>query len=109
LDFAVTVKRAIDATGSNCRGSPHRGQLRPPTSWVGSKPQMSQEFLASGGLGLFVMGLIWLALNQWLIQRLRKYHASTYEALGSPRLFANNSPRNSLVTQGCAPPLRPGL
>jgi hypothetical protein len=56
---------------------------------------MSQEFLAAGGLILFVMGLIWLALNQWLIQRLRNYHASTYEALGSPRLFANNSPRNS--------------
>ena len=44
---------------------------------------------------LFVAVIVWLALVLWFFQRLRHRHAATYEAIGSPSLFWNNSMRNN--------------
>jgi hypothetical protein len=44
---------------------------------------------------LFAMVLVWFVLISWLFRRLREHHASTYEAMGSPSLFWNNSMRNN--------------
>jgi|HubBroStandDraft_5_1064220.scaffolds.fasta_scaffold718996_1 hypothetical protein len=57
-------------------------------------------FLA-GVAALVVTILIGGAFNCWLIRRLRKYHAPTYESLGSPSLFAGNNPHrtNWLLTR----------
>jgi len=44
---------------------------------------------------LFIMVFIWFALVGWLFHYLRKYHPPTYESIGSPTLFWNNSPRNN--------------
>jgi hypothetical protein len=41
------------------------------------------------------MVAIWFALLSCLFRRLRDRHASTYEALGSPILFSNNTPRKN--------------
>ena len=43
---------------------------------------------------LMGMVLTWFALVAWLYRRLRMYHPETYESIGSPTLFWNNSPRN---------------
>lgn len=42
---------------------------------------------------LFAMLAAWLVLVSWLFSRLRDRHAPTYEAMGSPSLFRNNSAR----------------
>jgi hypothetical protein len=42
---------------------------------------------------LMMMAGVWLASIAWLFRRLRTRHASAYEAMGSPSLFRNNSPR----------------
>jgi hypothetical protein len=39
-------------------------------------------------------GAVLLALTFWMFRRLREKHALTYETIGSPTLFWNNSPRN---------------
>jgi hypothetical protein len=44
---------------------------------------------------LFAMVAVWFVLISWLFRRLRDHHASTYEAMGSPSLFWNNSMRNN--------------
>ncbi|HEV3298548.1 MAG TPA: hypothetical protein VG055_02865 [Planctomycetaceae bacterium] len=44
---------------------------------------------------LLVMVLIWFGAVTWLFRRLRNHHQATYESLGSPTLFWNNSPRNN--------------
>lgn len=44
---------------------------------------------------LFAMLAVWLFLVSWLFSRLRDRHASTYEAMGSPSLFWNNSVRGN--------------
>jgi hypothetical protein len=44
---------------------------------------------------LFVMTAIWLVLVWWLFRHLREHHAATFEAIGSPSLFWNDSPRNN--------------
>jgi hypothetical protein len=49
---------------------------------------------------LLAMVMIWFGLILWLFRRLRTHHASTYEALGSPTLFWNNSPANNLRLLG---------
>jgi hypothetical protein len=47
-------------------------------------------------LGLaMVMVTIWFTFLLWLFRRLRNRHKSTYEAIGSPSLWWNNSPRNN--------------
>jgi hypothetical protein len=51
-------------------------------------------FLA-GVAALVVLIFIGGAFNCWLIRRLRKYHAPTYESLGSPSLFAGNNSHRS--------------
>ena len=42
---------------------------------------------------LFAMAVVWLATIVWVFHRLRLDHPSTFEQLGSPSLFWNNSPR----------------
>lgn len=42
-----------------------------------------------------VMTGIWFVLTLWLFRRLRKRHAATYEAIGSPSLIWNNSLRSN--------------
>jgi hypothetical protein len=44
---------------------------------------------------LLVMVSAWLILCSWLFHRLRARHPSTYESMGSPTLFWNNSVRNN--------------
>jgi hypothetical protein len=44
---------------------------------------------------LFVLVPIWFGAVTWLFRRLRNEHPRTYEALGSPTLFWNNSARNN--------------
>jgi hypothetical protein len=44
---------------------------------------------------LFAMAVIWLGLIFWMFRRLRVRHVATYEAIGSPSLFWNNSMRNN--------------
>jgi hypothetical protein len=44
---------------------------------------------------LFAMVVLWFVLVSWVFSRLRKRHPSTYEAMGSPTLFWNNSPRGN--------------
>ncbi len=39
--------------------------------------------------------LVWLILIVWTFRHLRIRHTATYEAIGSPSLFWNNSPRNN--------------
>jgi hypothetical protein len=45
---------------------------------------------------LVAMMLTWFGLVLWVCQRLSARHAAAYEELGSPTLFWNNSPANSL-------------
>ena len=56
---------------------------------------MSETLFFAGWAVLFVMALIWLMLVHRLFRRLRQHHAPTYESLGSPTLFRNNSPRHN--------------
>jgi hypothetical protein len=52
--------------------------------------------VATVGFGaLFALAIIWLAANLWLFRRLRTRHPVTYEAIGSPDLFRNNTPRTN--------------
>jgi hypothetical protein len=44
---------------------------------------------------MFVMVVVWFAVVTWLFRRLRNDHPATYESIGSPTLFWNNSPRNN--------------
>jgi hypothetical protein len=44
---------------------------------------------------LMVMVAVWFALLLWLFRRLRTRHPSTFEEIGSPSLFWNNSMRNN--------------
>ena len=44
---------------------------------------------------LFGMGIMWLILIAWTFRRLRVRHVATYDAIGSPSLFWNNSLRNN--------------
>jgi hypothetical protein len=46
---------------------------------------------------LLVLAIIWLGLVLWLFRRLRRFHSATYESIGSPTLFWNNSPRLNLL------------
>jgi hypothetical protein len=45
---------------------------------------------------LLAMVLVWFATVLWMFRRLRTRHLDVYEALGSPSLFWNNSPRNNV-------------
>lgn len=44
---------------------------------------------------LVVLVLVWFGLISWLFRRLRLRHPAAYEAIGSPSLFWNNSPRHN--------------
>jgi hypothetical protein len=44
---------------------------------------------------LFVLAFVWIGLVLWMFRRLRVQHVETFEAIGSPSLFWNNSPRNN--------------
>jgi hypothetical protein len=44
---------------------------------------------------LMAMVFVWFALILWTFHRLRTKHSETYEAIGSPSLFWNNSMRNN--------------
>lgn len=44
---------------------------------------------------LATMVAIWFLLVSWLFRRLRDCHHATYQAIGEPSLFWNNSPRNN--------------
>jgi hypothetical protein len=44
---------------------------------------------------LMVMAVTWLVILSWLFGRLRTRHPSTYESIGSPSIFWNNSVRNN--------------
>ena len=46
-------------------------------------------------VSLFSLAATWLLLVAWCFHRLRVQHAATYEAIGSPSLFRNNSMRNN--------------
>ena len=60
------------------------------------RSQSMSETVATTCIGsLFVMVIVWLGLVLWLFHRLRHRHAATYEAIGSPSLFWNNSMRNN--------------
>jgi hypothetical protein len=52
--------------------------------------------VATVGFGaIFALAIIWLAAVVWLFRRLRTRHPVTYEAIGSPDLFRNNTPRTN--------------
>ena len=44
---------------------------------------------------LMGMAIIWLVLVAWSFRRLRTRHPATYQAMGSPSLFWNNSMRSA--------------
>lgn len=44
---------------------------------------------------LIVLAVVWLTLVLWMFRRLRTQHAETFEAIGSPSLFWNNSLKNN--------------
>src|SRR5687767_8541606 len=44
---------------------------------------------------LFGAAVVWLGLVAWTFRRLRVHHLATYEAIGSPSLFWNNSIRTN--------------
>jgi len=47
----------------------------------------------------FALTIVALALSQLLFSRLEKHHRITFEQLGSPHLFANNTPYNNMLFQ----------
>jgi len=60
---------------------------------------MAETFLFSALGGLFVLMLLILPFYYWFLQRLRKCHAATYEALGSPALVSSkSSPHKTWLT-----------
>lgn len=56
---------------------------------------MLEAFYISLFAILFAMAPMLWGLISWLFRRLRENHTPTYEAIGSPTLFWNNSPRNN--------------
>jgi hypothetical protein len=44
---------------------------------------------------LFAAVITWLAMVVWLFRRLRLRHPETFEAIGSPNLFTNNTPQTN--------------
>jgi hypothetical protein len=56
---------------------------------------MSSSVATVGFGALFALAIIWLAANLWLFRRLRPRHPVTYEAIGSPDLFQNNTLRTT--------------
>ena len=56
---------------------------------------MKFDLFFSGVITLMVMVLVWFVTISWFFHRLRTRHPSTYEAIGSPSLFWNNSMRNN--------------
>jgi hypothetical protein len=46
-------------------------------------------------ISLVVLVFVWMFLVLWMFRRLRVRHAEAFEAIGSPSLFWNNSPRNN--------------
>lgn len=56
---------------------------------------MLEAFYISLFAILFAMAPVWWVLISWVFRRLREKHTLTYEAIGSPTLFWNNSPRNN--------------
>jgi hypothetical protein len=44
---------------------------------------------------LFVSVVVWLATVTWLFRRLRLRHLETFEVIGSPDLFRNNTPQTN--------------
>jgi hypothetical protein len=46
-------------------------------------------------VALMAMVVVWFGLIIWLFRRLRTRHPETYETIGSPTLFWNNSMRNN--------------
>ena len=47
----------------------------------------------------FALTVVALALSQMLFSRLEKHHRITFEQMGSPHLFANNTPHNNMLFQ----------
>ena len=56
---------------------------------------MSEAIALPWFISLFALAVIWLILIVWTFHRLRIRHVATYEAIGSPSLFWNNSMRNN--------------
>lgn len=56
---------------------------------------MSDTIATAWLMSLFGMAIVWLGLILWTFRRLRVRHAETYESIGSPSLFWNNSVRNN--------------
>ncbi len=44
---------------------------------------------------LFAAVIFWLVMVVWLFRRLRLRHFEMFEAIGSPDLFTNNTPRTN--------------
>jgi hypothetical protein len=61
---------------------------------VGGRPVDARIVLSFFAV-LFPMVAVWFVLLSWFFRRLRNRHTATYETLGSPSLFWNNSPRNN--------------
>jgi hypothetical protein len=56
---------------------------------------MSSSVATVGFGAMFALAVIWLAAIVWLFRRLRTRHPVTYEAIGSPDLFRNNTLRTN--------------
>jgi hypothetical protein len=56
---------------------------------------MSFTVVTSLFVVLMAMVVAWLGLVFWIFRRLRIRHSATYESIGSPSLFWNNSMRNN--------------
>lgn len=55
---------------------------------------MPPTILIVGFAVLIANGAVLLVLTLWMFRLLRERHPLTYEIIGSPTLFWNNSPRN---------------
>ena len=56
---------------------------------------MPETIATAWVLTLIALAAVWLVLVSWLFRHLRKHHTATYEAMGFPSLFWNNSIRNN--------------
>jgi len=56
---------------------------------------MNAQFVLPIFAVLLAMVITWFVTLSWFFRRLRTRHAETYESLGSPSLFWNNSPRHN--------------
>jgi hypothetical protein len=56
---------------------------------------MPEKIVMAWFVGLMVLAVVWLALILWIFHRLQHKHVVTYESIGSPSLFWNNSMRNN--------------